>query len=78
MDQEWEHHKPVHRHPWLHFYLFIIQRFTGTQDATAVLEKFLILFEGRGEVRGRLMTLVWHAHTIFGGMFDGSALPGGP
>jgi LuxR family maltose regulon positive regulatory protein len=49
----------VQHNPWLLFYLFITKRFTGAQDATAILEKALTLFEEQGEMRGRLLALAY-------------------
>ena len=58
----------VQHNPWLLFYLFITQRFTGTQDATAILEKALAHFEEQGEIRGRLLAL---AHLLEASIIGG-------
>jgi LuxR family maltose regulon positive regulatory protein len=58
----------VQRNPWLLFYLFITKRFTGAQDATAILEMALTLFEEEGEMRGRLLAL---AHLLEASVIGG-------
>jgi len=58
----------VQHNPWLLFYLFITKRFTGAQDATAILERALALFEEKGEMRGRLLAL---AHLLEASVIGG-------
>jgi ATP/maltotriose-dependent transcriptional regulator MalT len=58
----------VQHNPWLLFYLFITKRFTGAQDATAILEAALTLFEEKGEMRGRLLAL---AHLLEASVIGG-------